>query len=690
MGADLKPFTSDDERVRFYGTNLTFGGCFPEERDASRIARRLRKLGINLVRLHHMDSSPDEKPEDARSLLTTGPYPTLNEVSARRLRTLLDALRQEGIYVNLNLHVGYRFRPFVDGVPAMPGGEEIPTQSKPLHIFHPRMVEKQLEFTGKVIAALRLRHDPVLAMVEINNEASLLFTWQGNNFAKAVAGAYQDELKRQWNDWLRDRYVTPEAVCRAWGGCPPGESLASGLSLVTSGESGGEMRENDFILFLEETDRRYLVRMRDAVREETGPLVPVAGTQMWFGGPLNYDSHAPLDYQDNHFYIDHYNFPNRSWDSRDWRIRDSSSVGTGLRGFVRMALYREAGRPYTVSEYNQQYSNRQGAEIDPTLAAFGAFQDWDSVMHFAYSHGRNWDAPVPSSFDLNGDWQKWPLAGQSAWLFRSGVIRPAEALVEIPVSREMKLRATRERKQRDFPGFLQGAAGVRPEVALRHRVAVVHEDRPAPSVARDPRPSPHRSDTGQLTYDAEARRLVVAADEAAGVFGYIPPGTSVEAGPLAVRLAGTARGFVTLLATPLDGKPLRQSGRILLSLPGYVLGTQPGTVPVRPKRMVHYEGDPQWWTLEKDPGFEDRPSGARQAERPVWMERVECFVTLPTGTPGLAVYPLGAMGERLTALPSPDVRRTQDGFELHLQADGQEFSPWYELVAGGWEPPRGR
>ncbi len=193
-----------------------------------------------------------------------------------------------------------------------------------------------------------------------------------------------------------------------------------------------------------------------------------------------------------------------------------------------------------------------------------------------------------------------------------------------------------------------------------------------------------------MTYDAEARRLVVAADEAAGVFGYVPPGTSVEAGPLAVRLAGTARGFVTLLATPLDGKPLRQSGRILLSVPGYVLGTQPGTVPVRPKRMVHYEGDPQWWTLEKDPGFEDRPSGARQAERPVWMERVECFVTLQTGTPGLAVYPLGAMGERLTALSAPDVRRTQDGFELHLQADGQEFSPWYELVAGGWEPPRGR
>lgn len=140
VGEDLAPRTADDQPIRFFGVNLAFGGNFPEERDAGRIARRLRRLGVNIVRLHHLDTSPDARPETSRSILTTGPYPTFNPATAARLRRFLDALAAEGIYINLNLKVGYLFRPEVDGVPA-PAGGTMPAQSKPPHIFHPRMVE---------------------------------------------------------------------------------------------------------------------------------------------------------------------------------------------------------------------------------------------------------------------------------------------------------------------------------------------------------------------------------------------------------------------------------------------------------------------------------------------------------------------------------------------------------------------
>src|SRR5436305_4169919 len=53
VGPDLKPNTPDDQRVRFFGVNLAFGANFPEEETARKIARRLRRLGVNLVRLHH-------------------------------------------------------------------------------------------------------------------------------------------------------------------------------------------------------------------------------------------------------------------------------------------------------------------------------------------------------------------------------------------------------------------------------------------------------------------------------------------------------------------------------------------------------------------------------------------------------------------------------------------------------------
>src|SRR5579872_427011 len=169
-------YTVGGQRVRFFGVNCAFGASFPEPPDAARIAKRLRRLGVNLVRLHHMDSNPDRNPENANSLLTTGPYPTLNPVAVARLRGFLDALKAEGIYANLNLHVGYQFRPEVDHVPPMPG-QPFPKQSKPLHIFYPRMVDLQVEYTRKVIEALRLKNDPVLGMVEIDNETSLLEAW---------------------------------------------------------------------------------------------------------------------------------------------------------------------------------------------------------------------------------------------------------------------------------------------------------------------------------------------------------------------------------------------------------------------------------------------------------------------------------------------------------------------------------
>src|SRR5262249_21208443 len=188
----------------------------------------------------------------------------------------------------------------------------------------------------------------------------------------------------------------------------------------------------------------------------------VGGTQMGYGGLLNYDSHDTLDYQDHHYYIDHYNFPHTQWDGRDWRIRDASSVGSGLSTILNVAAARQADRPYTVSEYNQPWPNTHATEADATLAVVGAFQDWDAIIHFAYSHGRNWDAGVPNGFNINGDWTKWPNVGQSAWLFRSGVIGAGVDPREIPISLDQRLRAGREKRNGNIAAFLSSAFGYDP------------------------------------------------------------------------------------------------------------------------------------------------------------------------------------------------------------------------------------
>lgn len=806
VGADLVSHTEDDTRVRLFGVNLAFTGNFPNtEADSVRIAKRLRRLGVNVVRLHHMDTQPDAVAANGASILTTGPYPTINMFAAERLRTFLDALRAEGIYANLNLKVGYQFQPAVDDVPAVEGGT--PDQSKPLHIFWPRLVEKQAEFAAKVVEALRLEDDPVLGLVEINNESSLVYAYQVGQIDRFVTGEYRAELGRRWNVFLRGRYETTDALRQAWWldesdgpelldglawrtelhgaarlsytelperalrvqvtngsavamvkkvgfslntarpyvatvemradlpngvargvyfdvkedvspwrsvraqtvqvtnqwqrytmtftpsialdgtgrfatqveqlagttveirnwslsqpgrrGLLPEESLeASNVSTVTAGVSVSDAKAEDWIRYLAELDRRYLETVRDAVRAKVGPLTPVAGTQMDFGGLMNLDSHAGLDYQDRHYYVDHYAFPGTAWDGRNWTIGETSNLATGLSPFLNAAWSREAGRPYTVSEFNQPWPNTYGAETDPALAAFAAFQDWDGLMHFAYAHNRTWDIGVPNGFNLNGDWGKLVNFGQSAWLFRTGAVAAGGAPVVAPYSEAARLAATRRGVNGSLAGYASTAHGIDPAMAFTRRVAIARAEEPWAE-------KPVVAEPGEIRY--AARLFTVDAAKVAAVMGFA---RRAEAGPLTVEIE-TARGFAVVMLTALDERPLAESARMLLTSPGFTLRSQPGATPAREQRLVNYPGSATRWTIEPD---QARPSGdLNGGSRPVWMERIPMKVELRAAAARLTIYPLSASGARMEPI---EAERTAEGFRARLDA----ASPWFELV----------
>ena len=799
-------FTTSGKRVRFFGVNLAFGANFPEARDAERIAKRLRRLGVNLVRLHHMDSQPDSNAGNAGSLLTTGPYPTLNPVAVERLRGFLDALKAEGIYVNLNLKVGYTFRPGADGVPTA----TIPTQSKPLHIFQPRMVALQKEFATAVIEALQLRDDPVLAMVEINNESSLIYSLQANQLDGAVTGLYRAEMQRQWNTFLSGRYGATEQLREAWGVTEPDSesllpdrwqlelhantagsiaTLAGGVaqlnltqneteviakqvgftvnagdaylaemeirsdraatvswdikqdvspwrqqvnrSIAVTGawqrvtmaytagfgiEGVGRMgvqlsastapvqmrnarfvrrgrrglsesesleqanialpgtegshaaRARDYVEFLASLDKAYLETLLTTVREATSGQVPVAGTQMDFGGLMTIDTHAAMDYHDFHFYVDHYNFPNVQWDGRDWRIRDSSHLGGNLSNLVAMAAARPLGKPFTVSEFNQPWPNTKGHELLAPMSAFAAFQDWDGLMHFAYSHGRGWDADVPNGFNLNGDWAKWVTFGQAAFLFRTEAVGVGPSLFKIPVSYDDRLRYTREGRNRNFGTFLNEAYGVQMNNAFRYRFAIdPNPEAETPEALRERPVAPFVAETGEMAFDGLFR---ITAPQAVGVFGEFSG--KVALGVMDVEVA--SRGFRTVLLTALDGLPVAESGRMLLTNPGYVLRSRSAAAPAVAQRIVRYPGTTDWFTIEAD--LPSKPSGdLNGGAGPTWMMTTPVKVTLRTQFTDILVYPLDGAGRRGEALA---VRAGVDGLEFVIGGE----APWYEVVGG--------
>jgi hypothetical protein len=97
--------------------------------------------------------------------------------------------------------------------------------------------------------------------------------------------------------------------------------------------------------------------------------------------------------------------------------------------------------------------------------------------------------------------------------------------------------------------------------------------------------------------------------------------------------------------------------------------------------LVNYGTATDWWTLETEPGFSSKPSGnLNGGVQPVWMERVEAYVTLRTSAIRLTLYPLDGAGRRLLPLDDLDIERIDGGYRIRLQ--GQTASPWYEIVAG--------
>ncbi len=215
------------ERIKFFGVNLCFAACFPRKEDAGKVAARLAKFGVNVVRFHHMDMQTFPAGIRARGKAGTG---DLDPEALDRLDYFIDQLKRHGVYANLNLLVS---RPInkADGLPA--DIERLDWKDR--HVvgfFQERALALQKEYARKLLThrnpytRLTYAEDPAVAFVEIHNEAGLIHAWLGGQVDR-LPEVFLDDLRRQWNAWLRKRHGTTEALRKAWGARrePPGAEL---------------------------------------------------------------------------------------------------------------------------------------------------------------------------------------------------------------------------------------------------------------------------------------------------------------------------------------------------------------------------------------------------------------------------------------------------------------------------------
>jgi len=235
-------FSNTGRRARFFGTNLTFHSNFPPNPDApqqpgeytgavppdgaDQLATRLARMGVNLVRFHHMDNQ--NRPGGIWDRAFPNDTQHLDPLQVRRLDYLIYQFKRRGIYTNLNLHVSRFFRSG-DGVVEynlfQPGG-----YNKGATQFDPVMIELQKKYATDLLGhlnpytGLRLAEEPAVAFVEITNEDSLLFSFRNDRLnhdpaqPETLPPFYSRQLDTLWNGWLSGRYGDTAALAQAWRG----------------------------------------------------------------------------------------------------------------------------------------------------------------------------------------------------------------------------------------------------------------------------------------------------------------------------------------------------------------------------------------------------------------------------------------------------------------------------------------
>jgi hypothetical protein len=199
-------YFEDGTRARFWGTNLCFGACFPEHKDAEIMANRIAYFGFNAVRLHHMDMllEPD------------GIFESRGKLSPRqldRLDYLVFQLKQHGIYVDINTLVSRFFKESEGVIDA----DKLGMAAKPVSLFDAKLIELQKQYDKDLLTHLnpytKLRYcdDPAVCLVEITNENTL-----AELNPSFLPQYYQDEMNNLFNKWLTDKYGSLERAQNLW------------------------------------------------------------------------------------------------------------------------------------------------------------------------------------------------------------------------------------------------------------------------------------------------------------------------------------------------------------------------------------------------------------------------------------------------------------------------------------------
>ncbi|MBQ9121721.1 MAG: hypothetical protein IJY12_05125 [Clostridia bacterium] len=347
----------DGTKMKFWGTNFNGAGCFPEHDYAKTLAKRLAKLGLNLVRFHQLDS---EWHTPNIFAFTKGGRVTnahLDPESMDRLDYLVKCLKDEGIYVYLDMFTYRRFRSD-EGVAA---ADLLGDAGKPYCNFSRRLIELQKELATELwchenpYTGLKYCDEPAIVLAEIVNESDL---FKHKPDCEDYIEPYRTEFAEMFKKWLEEKGI---------------EKDLSAIPFFTS-------EDPDLLDFKVDLQASYYKEMMEHLHK-IGVKIPITGTN-WIARPDNYKTQLVTDFLDTH----HYFYQFGCWGEFEKSCMNKSVTHEAKFYLNNGCTMAHPNMPTYVSEWDTPWPNEYRADSVLYSAAFGLFQGWSGFAIHTYSY----------------------------------------------------------------------------------------------------------------------------------------------------------------------------------------------------------------------------------------------------------------------------------------------------------------
>ncbi|UDU83713.1 cellulase family glycosylhydrolase [Pseudomonas sp. HN2-3] len=531
----------DNTPVRFWGTNLSAYSLFktPDE-EITKQAKRLSALGFNLVRLHHHDS-PWVSPNVFGDGTLIRDTQQLNAESLRKIDLWVKSLKDEGIYVWLDMHV-QRALTANDNIYAF---DELAKGESRVDLKGYAYVNLSIQQAMKRFAEQYMTHvnpytglaykdDPAIAAVLITNENDITQHY-GNALMpdKRVpkhSQLYMEEAKA----FAKRHDLSADRTWRAW-------------------EHGPSK------LFLNDLERRFDVDMI-AHLHSLGVKVPIATTSTWGGNGLSaLPALTAGDVIDAHSY------------GAIGQLEKNPLTSDGMINWI--AAAQVVGLPLTVTEWNAEpFPLPDRHSLPLYVAGTASHQGWDAMMQYAYSQQAfNSGWRTADNWHAYNDPAMLATLPAAALLYRRADVRqattryvfaPTPATLfdqDITPRNALALRTAMEK------GRLQIAMPQTPELpwlkpsAIPANAQVLHD--PGQSLL-DADASESVTDTGELKRNWQQGLYTIDTPLTQAATGWLG-GRTVNLGQIAVQ---AKTPYASVVVQSLDAKPLGQSRSLLISL----------------------------------------------------------------------------------------------------------------------------